>query len=99
ESVADLGLRSESGPPFRCDAVVMFGITGDLAFKKLFPALYNLAKDKRLNLPVVGVGRSEWDRSQLLERARESISTQIDTIEEPALDDLAHALDYLSGDY
>ena len=38
KSVAELGLRSDSGPPVRSDAVVLFGITGDLAFKKLFPA-------------------------------------------------------------
>jgi len=79
--------------------VVLFGITGDLAFKKLFPALYNLAKDQRLNLPVVGVGRSQWDREQLLERARESITAQLGSVEEPVFDDLARALDYLSGDY
>lgn len=53
-----------SGPP-RGDVLVLFGATGDLARKKLFPALYHLAAAGRLNLPVVGVASSAWDDSKL----------------------------------
>ena len=55
----------------RSDAIVLFGITGDLAKKKLLPGLYNLAKRGRLDgMAVVGVARSEWDDDGL--RAREA---------------------------
>lgn len=57
----------------RSDAFVLFGATGDLAFKKLFPALYELARAGRLPSQVIGVARTEWDHALLAERARKSI--------------------------
>jgi glucose-6-phosphate 1-dehydrogenase len=55
------------------DALVFFGATGDLAFKKIFPALHALAKRGQLDVPVIGVGRSDWTDEQLRAQARESI--------------------------
>ena len=55
------------------DALVLFGITGDLAFKKLFPALYNLVA-RGWDLPIVGVASSEWDDERLRARARAPIA-------------------------
>ncbi|MGH8745538.1 MAG: hypothetical protein ACREUK_03500, partial [Burkholderiales bacterium] len=46
----------------QADALVLFGITGDLAFKKIFPALHAMAKADRLGIPVVGVAREGWSR-------------------------------------
>ncbi len=52
------------------DAIVLFGITGDLAYKKLFPALYRLVERRRLEGPIIGVARSDWTLDQLKERIR-----------------------------
>src|ERR1041385_941898 len=98
-SVSGLGPRTASAPVVRSDAVVLFGITGDLAFKKLFPALYNLARSDRLNLPVIGVGRSTWDDERLMQRARESVQAQLGSVDEGAFESLARSLSYLNGDY
>ena len=54
------------------DALVFFGATGDLAFKKIFPALQAMVKRGHLDVPVIGVGRSAWTADQLRTRARES---------------------------
>ena len=58
------------------DALVLFGITGDLAFKKLFPALYNLTA-RGWDLPIIGVASSEWDTDQLRQRARDSLAAKV----------------------
>ena len=55
------------------DALVLFGITGDLARKKIFPALYSLAKRGTLNVPVVGVATSRLSPAQLRKRVRDAI--------------------------
>ena len=55
------------------DAFVFFGATGDLAFKKIFPALQAMVKRGHLTIPVIGVGRSVWTADQLRARARESL--------------------------
>ena len=58
----------------RSDALVMFGATGDLAKKKLFPAVYAMAKAGVLTgVPVIGVASSEWDEDRLREHARMSL--------------------------
>ena len=87
----------------RSDALVLFGVTGDLVYKKLFPALYAMAKRGALNVPVIGVASSKWDRTQLHERATNSIREhsggggQIDDPE--ALARLLSKLNYVSGNY
>jgi glucose-6-phosphate 1-dehydrogenase len=58
----------------RSDALVLFGITGDLAYKQIFPALYAMTKRGVLNVPVIGVASSKWNLAQLRKRAADSIS-------------------------
>ena len=81
------------------DALVLFGASGDLAFKKLFPALYNLSRRGRLQLPVIGVARAGWRREQLVERARASIEAQAGKLDAQAFETLARNLHYVDGDY
>src|SRR5262245_1232341 len=80
------------------DALVFFGATGDLAYKKIFPALHALARRGRLDMVVVGVARSEWTREQLVGRARASIA-ETGSIDEQAFARLAAQLHYVSVDY
>ena len=83
----------------RADAVVLFGVTGDLVFKKLFPALYHLARRDRLGVPVIGVARSAWDDQQLTERARKSVEAAVATPDDAAFGELAASLSMVAGDY
>ncbi len=82
----------------RSDALVFFGATGDLAYKKIFPALQALARRGRLDVPVIGVAKSEWTREQLIERARASV-TEYGGLDEQAFAKLARLLRYVDGDY
>ena len=54
----------------RSDALVFFGITGDLAYKKIFPALHAMAKRGALDVPIIGVASSDWTVEALKDRAR-----------------------------
>ncbi|TMA94173.1 MAG: glucose-6-phosphate dehydrogenase, partial [Deltaproteobacteria bacterium] len=56
--------------PPRSDALVFFGASGDLVYKKIFPALHAMARRGRLDVPVIGVARSEWTLEQFRARAR-----------------------------
>jgi len=82
----------------RCDGLVLFGATGDLAAKKLFPALYHIEEDGQLG-PVIGVSSSDWSDEQLHGRARESIAAKVEEADEAVLGRLCDHLTYLSGDY
>ena len=82
----------------RSDALVFFGATGDLAYKKIFPALQALARRGKLDFPVVGVAKSGWNREQLIERARQSVIEHGG--EDPqAFAKLVSQLRYVDGDY
>jgi glucose-6-phosphate 1-dehydrogenase len=83
---------------FQSDALVVFGVTGDLAYKKIFPALYALVTRRQLTVPVVGVGRNETPRDQLIDRMRKSISER-GPVDEAAFAKLAESLSYVAGDY
>jgi glucose-6-phosphate 1-dehydrogenase len=83
----------------QADALVLFGITGDLAFKKIFPALYAMAKADRLRVPVVGVAREGWSRQRLIERARESVTAHEGAPESRAFERLAQLVRYVPGNY
>lgn len=83
----------------RSDALVIFGVTGDLAHKKIFPALYQLAKKGALNVPVIGVSASAWTTEQLHARARESVSAAGAIDDATAFDHLLASLRYVSGNY
>ncbi|HEV8298628.1 MAG TPA: glucose-6-phosphate dehydrogenase, partial [Acidimicrobiales bacterium] len=83
----------------RGDALVMFGITGDLARKKLFPALYHLEARGLLDLPIVGVARSAWGDDALRGYARQSIEQLGEPIESGVWERLAKRLHMVSGEY
>lgn len=83
----------------RSDALVLFGVTGDLARKKIFPALYALARRGELDAPVVGVASSKLSAAELRERAKESIAGSGATDDRRALERLLARLGYVSGDY
>ena len=80
------------------DALVIFGISGDLAYKKIFPALQALVRANRLNVPVVGVSRTQWTTEQLVERVRKSIE-QHGGVDPVAFPKLASLLRYVCGEY
>jgi glucose-6-phosphate 1-dehydrogenase len=84
--------------PQRSDALVFFGATGDLAYKKIFPALQALVRRGRLDVPIVGVAKSGWNRDQLIERARASV-TEYGGLDEAAFAKLTALLRYVDGDY
>jgi len=81
------------------DALVLFGVTGDLAHKKIFPALYALAKRGVLEVPVVGVATSKWSLAQLQQRATDSIKSSGRIDDRQALRRLLSLLRYVDGDY
>src|SRR5262245_40279343 len=80
------------------DALVFFGATGDLAAKQIFPALQALTRRGQLDVPVIGVARSEWTDEQLKARARDSLAAH-GGVDEAAFTRLAARLRYVSGDY
>jgi glucose-6-phosphate 1-dehydrogenase len=82
----------------RSDALVFFGATGDLAYKKIFPALQAMARRGALDFPVVGVAKSGWTLEQLVERARASV-TEYGGLDASAFATLASHLRYVDGDY
>ncbi len=84
----------------RSDAIVLFGITGDLAKKKLLPGLYNLAQRGRLDgIQVVGVARSEWDDDDLRQRLREAVAEEGVDADPAVLDQLTAQMSYVQGGY
>src|SRR5262249_21045046 len=82
----------------KSDALVFFGATGDLAAKKIFPALEAMAKRGNLNMPVIGVGRSDKNIDELRARARASLEARGE-VDNEAFDKLARSLRYVRGDY
>jgi glucose-6-phosphate 1-dehydrogenase len=83
----------------RSDALVLFGATGDLARRKLYPALYHLVRRGRLGLPVVGFASSAWDTERLRAYARESVAEFVPAPDAEAVGALASSLRYVRGDY
>ncbi|GAA2601207.1 glucose-6-phosphate dehydrogenase [Winogradskya consettensis] len=83
----------------RSDAVVLFGVTGDLVSKKLFPALYELTRRGRVPATVIGFARSPWDQQQLVTAARKSVTEAGIDVDEDVFEDLAGRLSMISGDY
>lgn len=81
------------------DALVIFGASGDLAFKMIFPALYAMARREHLHVPVTGVAFSKWTIDQFRTRARESIERLGKVQDRAALEHLLSLLHYVEGDY
>ena len=80
------------------DALVFFGATGDLVYKKIFPALYAMERRGHLQVPVIGVARSDWTIEQFHARARTSVETH-DDFDEDVFEKLQERLHYIRGDY
>jgi glucose-6-phosphate 1-dehydrogenase len=80
------------------DAFVFFGATGDLAHKKIFPALQALIRRGDLNMPIIGMARAGWTLDTLRDRARDSLE-QHGGIDEDAFAQLSAQLKYVDGDY
>src|SRR5713101_3139167 len=80
------------------DALVFFGATGDLAYKKIFPALQAMAKRGNLDIPIVGVAKAGWNVDQLRARARESVEKH-GGLDHEAFDRMCRLLRYVDGDY
>jgi glucose-6-phosphate 1-dehydrogenase len=80
------------------DALVFFGATGDLAYKKVFPAIQTLIERGHLDVPIVGVAKSGWDLQQFRARARDSLEKH-GGLDEAAFAKLIERLRYVDGDY
>ena len=87
-----------SSKPAPSDAFVFFGATGDLAYKKIFPALLSLVKRGRFDVPIVGVAKSGWTRDDLIKRAKASIEEH-GAPDEAAFARMVSQLHYVDGDY
>ena len=80
------------------DALVFFGATGDLAYKKIFPSLQAMVRRGRLSVPVIGVAKSGWGLEQFLERAKASVTAH-GGLDPDAFARLVELLHYVDGDY
>lgn len=87
----------------RSDALVFFGATGDLAYKKIFPALLAMTRDGDLEVPIIGVAHSNWSVQQLRQRARDSVEEAAkdhgEKVDKAVFEKLAARLQYVGGDY
>jgi glucose-6-phosphate 1-dehydrogenase len=84
--------------PQHSDALVFFGATGDLAYKKIFPALQSMVKRGNLNVPVIGVAKAGWNLDQLKARAKDSLEKH-GGLDADAWQKLSSLLHYVDGDY
>ncbi|RFC30767.1 MAG: glucose-6-phosphate 1-dehydrogenase [Candidatus Nitrotoga sp. MKT] len=92
-------MNGTKGGAMPSDALVLFGVTGDLVYKKIFPALYAMVKRGVLNVPVVGVASSQWSLAQLRKRATDGIKKSGKIDDKQALSHLLSLLRYVAGDY
>lgn len=81
------------------DALVVFGVTGDLVHKMIFPALYEMVRKGVLNVPVIGVASSRWTMAQLRKQAADSIGQTGKIEDQESLNRLLSLLHYVGGDY
>jgi glucose-6-phosphate 1-dehydrogenase len=91
--------RPRAPLPAASGALVVFGATGDLAFKQIFPALYSMVRHGTLKVPVLGVASRAWNVEQLRAHVRKSIESAGASPEPRALEELLSLLRYVSGDY
>ena len=95
--ISSKGSRLMTGS--RSDALVLFGVTGDLAHKMIFPALYAMAKRGTLKVPVIGVAFPKWSLERLRKRVTDSIKRSGGIDSHRALHHLLSLFSYVSGDY
>jgi glucose-6-phosphate 1-dehydrogenase len=81
------------------DAFVFFGASGDLAYKKIFPALYHMTRRGHLEVPVIGVANTPWKLEQFQGRARDSLKEHVKPLDEAVVAKLLGRLRYVRGDY
>jgi glucose-6-phosphate 1-dehydrogenase len=81
------------------DALVLFGATGDLCYRKIYPALYQLVRRNLLSVPVIGVARQGWKVEQLAARVRESLKEFVHDVDAAVASRLVGLLRYVDGDY
>jgi glucose-6-phosphate 1-dehydrogenase len=81
------------------DALVLFGATGDLSKRKLFPALYRLTEAGRIKVPVIGVARSDWAVEGFRQHAHDAILAAYRDARAAAIEELLSRLELVSGDY
>jgi glucose-6-phosphate 1-dehydrogenase len=100
--VVDSSVKGKARGP-KGDALVIFGITGDLAKRKTLKALYDLCVNGTLQVPVIGVGRKDWSDQDLKQHAREAIEARIqvrrEELDEDVFERFAANLSYIQGDY
>ncbi len=82
-----------------CDALVLFGATGDLCYRKIYPALYHLVRRQLLNIPVIGVARQGCDVNWLADRVRKSLAEFVKDADQGSVSRLTGMLRYVDGDY
>ena len=90
-------MTDTANPP--SDALVVFGVTGDLAYKQIFPALYGLVRDEGLATPIIGVARQGWSLDRLKARARDSLERHGGINDAAAFDRMMNQFHYVDGDY
>jgi glucose-6-phosphate 1-dehydrogenase len=97
----ELSIELEDQPTgaLESDAFVFFGATGDLAYKKIFPALHSMVRRGTLTVPVIGVAKSGWTLDQLRKRAGDSIQAFGGGVDDAAFTQLIGLLHYIDGDY
>src|SRR5205085_10179062 len=83
----------------KADALVVFGITGDLARKMTFRALYRLERRGRLECPIIGVARNDWGDAELRKHAEDAIGSTVHDLDVDVLRHLQDRLTYVPGDY
>jgi glucose-6-phosphate 1-dehydrogenase len=83
----------------RADALVLFGATGDLSKRKLFPALYRMEEHGSLNVPVIGVARSDWNDEGFRQHAHDAVLAAIPDAKASVIESLLGRLDLVQGDY
>jgi glucose-6-phosphate 1-dehydrogenase len=92
-------MKNGNGRPASSDALVLFGVTGDLAYKQIFPALYSMVNRGVLTSPVIGVAASPWSLAELRKRVIESLRSSGMAINRRTLRVLLSLFQYVSGDY
>jgi glucose-6-phosphate 1-dehydrogenase len=83
----------------RSDALVLFGASGDLAHKMIYPALQSMVRHGHLDVPVIGVARAGWDLEKLRAHARDSVMKHARGLDPAAFDELSARMRYVEGDY
>jgi glucose-6-phosphate 1-dehydrogenase len=94
-----MSTKSVRQAPPRSDSLVMFGASGDLAKKKLFPALYRLSKRGLLDVPVTGVALDDWSDADLVAHAEAAIRDDGEEWDQAAFDAMTAPMHYVAGDY